>query len=204
MANWNRIRAPFTIKPGQRLYLSPPPGYRKPVAAAPVVASRQPVGRPARPPQKPVQQRPEIRPSAASPASVTAYPDSNVLSWQWPTAGRIVASFSDGGAGKSGIDIQGRAGQPVVAAAGGKVVYSGNNLKGYGELIIIKHSEELLSAYAYNRKRLVQEGTWAVKGQRIAELGGAGKNPPLLHFEIRKQGQPVDPLNYLPRLPKER
>jgi lipoprotein NlpD len=117
------------------------------------------------------------------------------LSWIWPAGGPIVATFSDA---NKGIDIAGRAGDPVIAAGGGKVVYSGTGLRGYGKLVIIKHNENFLSAYAHNRNILVKEGESVNPGQRIAEMGNTDADRIKLHFEVRRRGDPVDPLKYLP------
>ena len=119
--------------------------------------------------------------------------------WQWPADGEVIGSFSTAETSRKGIDIAGKAGEPVRAASGGEVVYSGTGLVGYGELIIVKHSDTLLSAYAHNRKRLVKEGQNVASGEKIAELGSSGANSPKLHFEIRQRGVPVDPLKYLPK-----
>jgi lipoprotein NlpD len=110
----------------------------------------------------------------------------------------VIRTFSPYGDGKKGIDIAGTPGQPIYAASGGEVVYSGGGLVGYGELIIIKHDANFLSAYAHNQKLLVQEGEQVSTGQTIAELGSTSASRPMLHFEIRRDGQPVDPLEYLP------
>ncbi len=120
------------------------------------------------------------------------------MNWRWPANGPVTRRFQAGDTRK-GIHIAGQAGQPVVAAAGGQVVYSGTGLIGYGELIIIKHSEVLLSAYGHNRNRLVREGDSVAAGRVIAEMGLDERGEPLLHFEIRRNGQPEDPLNFLPR-----
>lgn len=122
------------------------------------------------------------------------------LRWQWPTAGTVARSYAPG-EGAKGLDIGGELGQRVVAAAPGKVVYSGSALKGYGELIIIKHDDVYLSAYGYNRKRLVQEGQSVTAGQPIAELGSGPEQKPVLHFEIRERGRPVNPRDFLPAPP---
>ena len=118
--------------------------------------------------------------------------------WRWPAKGTLLDRFMAGDATKQGIDIGGNAGDPVLAASDGVVVYSGSGLVGYGELIIIKHSDEWLSAYGHNRKRLVQEGQRVKAGQPIAEMGNSGAPRDELHFEIRRNGRPVDPLQYLP------
>jgi lipoprotein NlpD len=118
--------------------------------------------------------------------------------WVWPTDGPLLRPFFPDNAGKKGIDIGGGLGQSVRAASEGKVVYSGSGLIGYGKLIIIKHNKTYLSAYAHNRRLLVKEGDYVRIGQRIAELGNTATEKPMLHFEIRRNGEPVDPLRYLP------
>ncbi|WP_414638549.1 peptidoglycan DD-metalloendopeptidase family protein [Arenimonas sp.] len=142
-----------------------------------------------------VQGTPVVVPSApVVPATVSAG------GWRWPTRGQLIGRFAAGDPKRQGIDIAGTAGQPVLAAADGVVVYSGAGLVGYGELIIVKHSDEWLSAYAHNRQRLVGEGTAVTAGQQIAELGRSGTSRDMLHFEVRRNGKPVDPLTVLPPL----
>jgi lipoprotein NlpD len=119
------------------------------------------------------------------------------VKWRWPASGQVIGRFQ-ASAAIPGIDIAGKEGDPVVAAADGTVVYSGNGLVGYGELIIIKHNDSLLSAYGHNRKRLVTEGQQVKAGQQIAEMGSSGSSRDELQFQIRKDGNPVDPLDYLP------
>ncbi|MEW6444942.1 MAG: peptidoglycan DD-metalloendopeptidase family protein [Pseudomonadota bacterium] len=121
------------------------------------------------------------------------------IDWRWPTEGRVVSTFQAGHATRKGIDIAGRLGQPVHAAAAGEVVYSGSGLPGYGKLIILKHDARFLSAYAYNQDLLVSEGDYVHAGQLIAKMGHAEAGKPMLHFEIRLDGSPVDPLRQLPR-----
>jgi lipoprotein NlpD len=174
----------------------------RPVATATAPAS----GTVATPPARPtgpspaaatgtVQGTPVVVPSApVVPATVSAN------GWRWPTRGQLIGRFAAGDPKRQGIDIAGTAGQPVLAAADGVVVYSGAGLVGYGELIIVKHSDEWLSAYAHNRQRLVGEGTAVTAGQQIAELGRSGTSRDMLHFEIRRNGKPVDPLTVLPPL----
>jgi len=116
-----------------------------------------------------------------------------------PVEGKVISNFRPNDPARKGIDIGGKEGQAIIASAGGEVVYSGSGLIGYGELIIIKHSESLLSAYAHNRKRLVSEGQKVTAGERIAEMGRNDRNQAMLHFEIRLNGNPQDPLQYLPR-----
>ena len=119
------------------------------------------------------------------------------IAWRWPTSGRLARRF-DAGATRKGILIAGEGGQPVRAAADGEVVYSGSGLIGYGELVIIKHSASMLSAYAHNRERLVGEGDRVRAGQTIGRMGRNERDETVLHFEIRRDGKPVDPATYLP------
>ena len=119
------------------------------------------------------------------------------IDWGWPANGKIVSGFSEN-ANLKGVDIAGTLGQPVFASAPGKVVYSGSGLRGYGKLIIIKHNDTYLSAYAHNSEILVKEGQAVVKGQKIGEMGNSDADQVKLHFEIRRLGKPVDPLKYLP------
>jgi lipoprotein NlpD len=136
----------------------------------------------------------EAPPAAPSPATAG---DPDRLDWAWPTKGKIIAGFSDT-ANLKGIDIAGSAGQAIHASAPGRVVYAGNGLRGYGKLIIIKHNATYLSAYAHNREILVKEGQQVTRGQKIAEMGNTDADQVKLHFEIRRQGKPMDPAKYLP------
>lgn len=137
-----------------------------------------------------------VKPTAASADIESAKP--SAAGWIWPTQGRVVVSYAGGDPTRQGIDIAGTLGQPVRVARDGEVVYSGAGLIGYGELIIVKHSPELLSAYGHNRIRLVKEGEKLKAGQKIAEMGKNAANRVLLHFEVRKGGKPIDPLPLLP------
>lgn len=119
----------------------------------------------------------------------------SIAEWIWPTTGKLLSSFSKN---SKGVKISGQAGQPIMASAAGEVVYSGHGLRGYGNLIIIKHNNTFLSAYAHNSRLLVKEGEAVAKGQKIAEMGNTDTDMTQLHFEIRKHGKPVDPLEYLP------
>jgi lipoprotein NlpD len=166
---------------------SPPP---TPTVAKPLA----PVPEPAIVPAKPSSLNSE--PPSASLSSLSSA-SGNVL-WRWPGNGPLIAQFSAGDPTRQGLDIAGKAGDRVIAAADGSVVYSGNGLLGYGELIIIKHNASFLSAYGHNRKRLVQEGETVKAGQQIAEMGTSTANRDLLHFEIRRNGRPVNPLDFLP------
>ncbi len=126
--------------------------------------------------------------------------DNGGIVWIWPTEGRVSSHFSES---TKGMDISGKTGQPVLASAAGKVVYSGTGLRGYGQLIIIKHNSTYLSAYAHNSKLLVKEGQTVSRGQKIAEMGNTDSKLVRLHFEIRKNGKPVDPLKHLPEISSE-
>lgn len=213
----NAIRDPNTIYVGQTLRLNAEREPSTSTAHSPVTVS------PARGGAAPVTSTPARRPGqavvvatpiASPPAhSMTADPTprnsprvisdvddrKQVTKWIWPANGRLVGQFSAGGQGNKGIDIAGNTGEAVLAAADGQVVYSGSGLRGYGQLIIIKHSSELLSAYAHNSKLYVEENQVVKAGQRIADMGNSGADSTKLHFEVRYQGKPVDPLKYLPR-----
>ena len=119
--------------------------------------------------------------------------------WIWPAEGKLVGTFSKAESGNKGIDVAGKRGSKVVAAASGKVVYSGNALRGYGRLVIIKHTDTFLSAYAYNETILVKEREWVYAGQKIATMGSSGTDSVKLHFEVRYRGKSLNPLRYLPK-----
>src|SRR5258706_521703 len=140
-------------------------------------------------------QTPDARggPPARAPA-IERDPDAIVFAW--PARGRVLSGFSE--PNNKGLDIAGKPGDPVLAAAGGRVMYTGTGIRGYGKLIVIKHDNNFNSVYAHNREILVQEGQNVTRGQRIAELGDTDADSPKLHFEIRKSGKPVDPARYLP------
>jgi lipoprotein NlpD len=191
LAAWNGIGDPDRIYVGQRLALSPraraaPPGGT--VAAsggtAPAGASGAPAT-PARPAPPPARPAPAPLPEPAP-------------AWQWPVRGPVVQGFgAAAGEITTGIGISGRVGQPIAAAAAGRVVYAGSGLIGYGQLVIIKHSETFLSAYGHNSRLLVVQGQDVARGQIIAEMGLGPGRAPRLHFEIRQNGDPVDPLRLL-------
>jgi len=188
LARANGISRPYTIYRGQRLTLD----------TSRVV---YPVSRPSAN-KKPSGSRPKnqskSRPKAKPPVSkkIPALPSS--WRWQWPVRGNVSKRFNSSSLFK-GIDVQSFSGAPVVAAASGVVVYSGSGLRGYGQLIIVKHSSVFLSAYAHNRKIFVKEGQAVKGGQKISEVGGDPSNRKRLYFEIRKDGKPVNPLRYLPK-----
>lgn len=134
--------------------------------------------------------------AGVTPGTTVTANDDEKLSWMWPSDGKIVATFDEGK--NKGIDIAGKMGQQVMAAGSGKVMYAGSGIRGYGNLVIVKHSNSLLSAYAHNRTILVKEGQNVTKGQAIAEMGDSDADTVKLHFEIRQQGKPVDPAKFLP------
>jgi len=177
VARWNGIAAPYLIRAGQRLVLRAPP----PASTSRPAGGRSPAPR-AQP--QPQPQEPGV-PAASNPA------------WHWPARGPVREASTP--FGRRGVQISGRRGQPIVAAAAGRVVYSGSGLIGYGKLIIIKHNDTYLSAYAHNDKLLVNEGAFVAAGQPIAEMGSSGTKEVMLHFEIRRDGKPVPPLDFLPR-----
>jgi len=210
VASWNGIRPPYTIYPGQRIRLTPGPGQpatgvagRAPPPAPPAggaqpAQQRPPAATPSQPPSTPAAQTPPAATPPAQPRSEPAVATGPVA-WRWPADGQIVTRFQAGDSTRQGIAIAGQSGQEVRAAADGVVVYSGSGLVGYGELVIVKHTDEWLSAYGHNRRRLVEEGESVRGGQQIAEMGRSGASRDMLHFEIRRNGRPVDPLQHLPR-----
>jgi len=204
LASWNGIRDPNELRVGQRLRLVPPRGY---VAAAPAPAARAPEPTPqstrattTTPPRPspststpPARAPTTTRPAAKPPAA----PKATALRWSWPTDGKVVARFGADGTIGSGIGIAGREGQPVRAAAAGRIVYAGGGLIGYGQLVIIKHDETFLTAYGYNSELLVTQGQDVARGATIARMGNGPNREPRLHFEIRRNGVPVDPLLFV-------
>jgi lipoprotein NlpD len=195
LASWNDIRPPYIIHPGQELILIDPqrlPAQRRAKFDSPSAhrtVRRQSQTRAA----KASQPAPPLSPSTAEPELPPP------KAFQWPADGKIIATFQESKSGSQGIDIMAKPGLPVRAAAGGKVVYSGNGLNGYGNLLIVKHNDTYLSAYAHNSKLLVKEGDMVESGQQIGEIGMIDASTAGLHFEIRKQGKPVNPLKYLPK-----
>lgn len=194
LARWNNLANPNVIYPGQRLRLTPPRGYRSQAASAPspsgAASARVQAKKSSQRRAQHTQPAPRPRVTRDGPVHWTA------IDWQWPIEGRVVQRFSP--SQSKGIDIAGRRGQVVRAAAAGTVVYGGSGLVGYGQLIIIKHNNELLSAYAYNERLYVKEGDRVAGGQEIARLGVGPDKQSKLHFEIRVDGTPVDPLPYMP------
>jgi lipoprotein NlpD len=211
VAAWNSIKPPYSIYPGQQLYIiAPHKKYAKPSRQAAATANTKSAATAS----SPTTSRPVSRPAVVASTTVTKprttsnattrvekRPPSRQqksIGWRWPTQGVIVSSFSPS-KGKKGLDIRGKLGQSVIAAADGNVVYSGSGLIGYGNLVIIKHNDTYLSAYGHNRRLLVKEGATVKQGEKIAEMGDSGKEGEILHFEIRRDGKPVNPLTYLPK-----
>ena len=177
LAQLNQLKKPYIIQPGQTIFLKPLNTKDKSVTAKTSTVTST------------------IKPPAQQSATIS-WPKS--VRWQWPAKGKVVKKYNRQRNDAKGIDIAGKRGDAIVASAEGKVVYSGSGLISYGNLIIIKHNKTFLSAYAYNRKLLVKEGDIVNAGQKIAEMGDKDQPGPRLHFEIRKNGKPVDPMKYLP------
>ena len=189
LASWNAIFPPYKIAVGQKLIL-----YKQKQLVN--KKNKRKVKKGTHKKKRTGSQK-KILVQKKTPAISKANKKLLKLPWQWPLHGKLLKRFSQ--AESKGIDIAGKAGQKVKAAASGKVVYSGSGLKGYGNLLIIKHNYLFLSAYANNRRLLVKEGHVVKKGQVIAEVGQVGSKQTSLHFEIRKNGNPVNPLSYLPK-----
>lgn len=204
LAQWNGIENPNRIFVGQILRLSPqgattaPAPRRAEPVATPLPAPSPAVAQPA--PAQPVAVAPpaiESKQTAPMTAAVGGSRTVSGVTWSWPAAGKARRAVA--ASGSEGLEILGTRGQPVAAAAAGQVVYSGNGLRGYGELIIIKHNDIFLSAYAHNDKRLVNEGATVKAGQQIALMGDSEASEVMVHFEIRKSGKAVSPLQFLPQ-----
>ena len=228
LAAWNKLEDPGLIRIDQRLRLFPPDSVGEPTSAQPIPLAapvptpvfsepkarklpyseqamaqlKMPVPAAAPTPAVAAPAQPQAK---SSPAHVVPAPpvekqtpagDGKMI-WEWPAQGRLLYGFGQG-SNQKGVGIEGRSGQPVLAAAPGKVVYSGSGLRGYGKLIIIKHNTSYLSVYAHNSQILVKEGQTVAKGQKIAEIGDTDSDRVALHFEIRRLGKPIDPLQYLP------
>lgn len=216
VAQWNGISPPYHLNPGQRLRVAPPSGQ----AVKPLQEYRPEKRRENR--VRVQEPAPVVGPSDEKKASPGYTPDrvkkdvrtvvtkvkeffgNHSISWRWPTKERrILRTFSLKDPSRQGLDITGKLGSPIYAAANGRVVYAGSGLTHYGKLIIIKHNDKYLSAYAHNKKLHVEEGQAVTAGQKIADMGddsvSGGTGRVMLHFEIRRNGKPVDPLRHLPR-----
>lgn len=188
VARWNNIRAPYVIYPGQSIRLTTP-SKKKAVVKKTVPSKTKPAG------EKPVKKQAEVAKKVSKKDKSVKY--TRNINWQWPTKGKLIKSNSP--ISKKGLDIAGKKGQLIKASGAGVVVYSGSGLLGYGRLIIIKHNESYLSAYAHNSVLMVKEGDSVSAGQKIAKMGQDSNGQALLHFEIRKNGSPVEPAKYLPK-----
>ena len=214
LAAWNGIAAPYVIYPGQTLRLRAvhrrqghrvkrPAGIDTGASRSAGSASTRRRSHSAGPGATSEHERPAQRSPSSAGNPVRSRGDnakdipSARLKWHWPARGKVVSAFGE--AGRKGVDIEGSLGQPILAASDGRVVYSGDGLLRYGKLIIIKHNGEFLSAYAHNNRLVVEEGEPVARGQRIAEMGRSGTSTVMLHFEIRRNGTPVDPMRYLPK-----
>ena len=198
LVRWNNIENPNKIEVGQVLRVTPPLPAEAAATSRPVTTSTvaaAPIGALPGAPVKAASAPASVTPAASAPA-VTAGGGDDDLSWMWPSSGAVLAGFDD--VKNKGVDLGGGAGDPVVAAADGRVVYAGAGLRGYGNLIILKHNATYLTAYAHNQALLVKEDQAVKKGQKIAEMGNSDADRVKLHFEVRRQGKPVDPAKYLP------
>jgi len=206
LARWNGLGDTPILAVGQTLRLTPPAGVATVTPVAPAGSTEvRPLPAPGAAAAPPPPATAAIPPAAATPAvpPVSAptppakpAPVESAVQWQWPAPGKVIETFEE--TRNKGIDIVGNEGDPVLSAADGEVVYVGSALRGYGNLVIVKHSEEFISAYAHNRQVLVKQGQGVKRGQRIAEIGRTDADRAKLHFEVRRQGKPVDPLQYLP------
>lgn len=207
VARLNNISGDYQIYPGQRLVLKPSAqkivrdssAHSKSTSANSSTVSKsakKPVKKPTSPPKTVEKRTNSTTPAKTSKKAVTT---AARIRWQWPSKGRLIASFKTKGQVNKGVNLAGRKGDPVFAAASGTVVYAGNGLLGYGNLIIIDHNQNFLSAYAHNSRVLVKESDKVRVGDKIAEMGRSGAERVMLHFEIRRDGVPVNPLRYLPK-----
>jgi lipoprotein NlpD len=202
IVKWNNLENPNVVEVGQVLRVVPP-GVDPTVASPRGVTSSTVQTRPLDAKPAPAASAPPAAavagsapPAVANPAPIAARIDDDELNWLWPASGTVVAGFDE--ARNKGLAIAGKAGDPVLAAADGRVVYAGSGLRGYGNLVIIKHNNTYLTAYAHNQALLVKEDQAVRRGQKIAEMGSTDAERVQLHFEVRKQGKPVDPAKLLP------
>jgi lipoprotein NlpD len=203
IARWNGLAAGATIEPGQVLRIIPPAADPTAVAPKPVTTTRvepRPLDTkpaPATTPPAASAPAPVVAPPPTAPVAAAPAPrDEDEPSWIWPAGGAVVANYDE--ARNKGVSIGGKVGDAVVAAADGRVVYAGSGLRGYGNLVILKHNATYLTAYAHNQNLLVKEDQQVKRGQKIAEMGATDAERVQLHFEIRRLGKPVDPVKLLP------
>jgi lipoprotein NlpD len=203
IARWNGIEKSGTIEPGQVLRVVPPPNDPTVVAPKPVTTTRveprpldtKPGPGTTTPTAPATAPAPVVTPPPA-PAAPAVARDEDEPSWIWPASGAVLAGYDE--ARNKGVSIGGKAGDPVLAAAEGRVVYAGSGLRGYGNLVILKHNATYLTAYAHNQNLLVKEDQQVKRGQKIAEMGATDAERVQLHFEIRRLGKPIDPVKLLP------
>lgn len=188
IARWSNLENPNVIEVGQVLRVVPPTSsaVTQPAPAAPAVSGSASTA----------AATPAPVPSPAPAAAEAPAAADNNVGFIWPSSGTVISGFDD--SRNKGLDIGGKAGDPVVAAADGRVIYAGAGLRGYGNLILIKHNNTYLTAYAHNQTLLVKDDQVVRKGQKIAEMGSSDADRVKLHFEVRRQGKPVDPSRYLP------
>ena len=195
IVRWNNLDNPNRIEVGQVLRIVPPGA----TPSADSVAVARPIG-PGAAVGTPLPSASAVKPATPASAPVAsaaaAVSGDEDIAWIWPASGSVLAGFDE--AKNKGLDFNGKAGDPVVAVADGRVVYAGSGLRGYGNLIILKHNNTYLTAYAHNQTLLIKEDQSVRKGQKIAEMGNSDADRVKLHFEIRRQGKPVDPARYLP------
>ena len=206
VARWNNLDNPSLIEVGEVLRVVPPQGdgvVARPITAGGAVpaplGSGSPIAAGTLPPAGSVAATPAAAAASAASPSTSSAPAAvggDEMAWIWPARGATLAGFDE--LKNKGVDIAGRAGDPVLAAADGRVVYAGSGLRGYGNLVILKHNNTYLTAYAHNQSLLVKEDQTVKQGQKIAEMGSTDADRVKLHFEIRRQGKPVDPARYLP------
>jgi len=197
LARWNGIDEPDELQVGRRIRLRPPADGTAP-ASEPAPTSGESAAAPAAAAEASDERN--RGGNAVTEAGSAGQPEASGEpgQWAWPTQGRVVGTFTDGRVAGRGLDIAGEVGQPVKATQAGEVVYSGDGLQAYGRLVIIRHADDYISAYAHNEEVLVREGDRVTGGQQIARMGKARDDAAMLHFEIRRSGDPVDPLDYLP------
>ena len=194
IVRWNNIENPNLIEVGQVVRVVPPVGVpQESVAVVRPVPQSSATPASGTPTQAASAAKPTPAPAAAPTAASTGEDD---VAWIWPTNGNLIAGFDE--VKNKGLDIGGKVGEPILAAGDGRVVYAGAGLRGYGNLIILKHNNTFLTAYAHNQTLLVKEDQTVKKGQKIAEMGNSDADRVKLHFEVRRQGKPVDPSRYLP------
>lgn len=204
IARWSSLANPNVLEVGQVLRVTPPP------SEVPVAVTRPVTPPPVLVPTTPLPPSTTTTPPAATPPAATttspapaaqsgeapAAASDDDVPWLWPASGNVIAGFDE--VKNKGLDFAGNAGDPVLAAADGRVVYAGAGLRGYGNLVILKHNNTYLTAYAHNQSLLVKEDQTVRRGQKIAEMGNSDSDRVKLHFEVRRQGKPVDPAKYLP------